>query len=161
MTISKRLSRSDRGANLVEFALIAPFLLLLLFGIVEFAWIFATNIDVKQGAREGARLTAVAESTDTNLVLGAEICSRMGLAGDDATITWVADPTDYGDTSTLEVGDGVVVTVSVPFSTLTGFIDWAFPSSLTSLDSSVEIRIEQDPSGWSDGTYDCASGDFS
>ena len=50
-----------QGANLVEFALIAPFIFVLLFGIVEFAWVFATNPDVKQGAREAARITAVNE----------------------------------------------------------------------------------------------------
>ena len=49
--------RGEKGANLVEFALVMPFLLILLFGIVEFAWVFATNLDVKHGAREGARKT--------------------------------------------------------------------------------------------------------
>ena len=48
---AKRLlrKRGDKGANLVEFAMIAPFLILLLFGIMEFAWVFATNLDVKGG----------------------------------------------------------------------------------------------------------------
>ncbi|MCZ6566869.1 MAG: pilus assembly protein, partial [Actinobacteria bacterium] len=51
--------RGEKRANLVEFAILAPFLILLLFGIIEFAWVFATNLDVKHGAREGARITAV------------------------------------------------------------------------------------------------------
>ena len=40
-------------------ALVAPFLLLLLFGIIEFAWVFGQNLSVTHGAREGARLAAV------------------------------------------------------------------------------------------------------
>lgn len=150
----KRINR-EHGASLVEFAMIAPFLILLLLGVVEFSWVFAQNLDVKHGAREGARLTAVDESGD-NALLGAEICGRMDLVGGEATVTWVADPTDYGNTTTLEVGDGVSVSVATPFSTLTGAIDWAFPTSLTTLDSTVEIRIEQAPT-WSDGSYDCAT----
>jgi len=145
--------RNDRGANLVEFALVMPFLLLLLLGMVEFSWTLATNLDVKQGAREGARLTAVNFPDTGNADLAAEICNRMDLVGDDTAtiITWLGNDTD-GD-GTVEVGEGVTVTVSTPHSTLTGFVDWAF-GALTTLDSTVEIRIEQ-PADWSDGSQNC------
>lgn len=138
----------ERGANLVEFALVAPFLLLLLLGIVEFSWTLATNLDVKQGAREGARLTAVNFPDTGNEDMAAEICNRMDLVGSNpaTTVTWESD-------GTPAVGEGVIVTVSAPHSTLTGFLDWAF-SSLNTLDSTVEIRIEQPPS-WTDGTWNC------
>lgn len=139
----------DRGANLVEFALIAPFLLLLLIGIIEFSFLFAINLDVKHGAREGARITAVDEPTGGNAALTAEICSRMGIVGTAPTgITWTSD-------GTPEVGEGVQVTVSTNnFDTLTGFIDWVFPASLTSIDATVSIRIEQPPT-WVDGEFIC------
>ena len=158
MRMGSRGTKRDRGASLVEFAMIAPFLILLLLGVVEFSWVFAQNLDVKHGAREGARLTAVDDSGN-NAALGAEICGRMDLVGGEATVAWVADPTDYGNAAALEVGDGVSVSVATPFNTLTGFVDWAFPASLTQLDSTVEIRIEQEPT-WSDGSYDCATGIF-
>ena len=140
--------RGEKGANLVEFAILAPFLILLLFGIIEFAWVFATNLDVKHGAREGARITAVNTPDSGNVDLAAEICSRMNIVGSDTatTITWASD-------GTPAVGEGVIVTVSTPLSTLTGIMDWAF-GSLPTLDSTVEIRIEQPPD-WSDGTQNC------
>lgn len=140
--------RNDRGANLVEFALVMPFLLLLLLGMVEFSWTLATNLDVKQGAREGARLTAVNFPGTDNAAMAAEICNRMDLVGDDTAtiITWASD-------GSPDVGEGVTVTVSTPHSTLTGFVDWAF-GALTTLDSTVEIRIEQPPE-WSDGSQNC------
>lgn len=141
----RRLRKADRGANLVEFAMVMPFLLILLIGIVEFSWTLATNIDVKQGAREGARITAV-NTPDTGIAdLADEICNRMDLVGANplTEITWESD-------GTPTVGEGVIVTVSTPHETLTGFMDWAF-GGLTTLESTVEIRIEQPPS-WSDGT---------
>ena len=140
--------RGEKGANLVEFAILAPFLILLLFGIIEFAWVFATNLDVKHGAREGARITAVNTPDTGNVDLAAEICSRMNIVGSDTatTITWASD-------GTPAVGEGVIVTVSTPLSTLTGIMDWAFGSGPT-LDSTVEMRIEQPPD-WSDGTQNC------
>ena len=140
--------RGEKGANLVEFAFIAPLLILLLFGIVEFAWVFATNLDVKHGAREGARITAVNTPDTGNVDLAAEICSRIDLAGSDpaTTVTWASD-------GTPAVGEGVTVTVSTPTSTLTGIMDWAF-AGVGTLDSTVEIRIEQPPD-WSDGTQNC------
>ena len=144
----------DRGANLVEFALLAPFLLLLLFGIIEFAWVFATNLDVKHGAREGARITAVNEPAGGNANLASEICGRMDLAGVSPTsITWLGMDLD-GD-ATIGVGDGVQVTVETnDLDTLTGFLDWAF-AGVGELTSTVEIRIEQRPD-WSDATVTCA-----
>ena len=147
----KRLSKTpngESGASLVEFAMLMPFLLMLLIGIVEFSWTFATDLDVKQGAREGARLAAVNFPDTGEVDMAAEICSRMDLVGSNpaTTITWASD-------GTPAVGEGVIVTVSTPHETLTGFLDWAF-SSITSLESTVEIRIEQPPS-WNDATVNC------
>ena len=140
--------RRERGANLVEFALLAPLLIVLLFGTIEFSWMFATNLDVKHGAREGARITAVNTPDTGNVDLAAEICGRMSLVGSDTatTITWASD-------GTPAVGEGLTVTVSTPLVTLTGIMDWAF-GGLTTLDSTVEMRIEQPPD-WSDGTENC------
>jgi Flp pilus assembly protein TadG len=146
----RRLFRDpgDKGANLVEFAFVAPFLILLLFGIVEFAWVFATNLDVKHGAREGARITAVNTPDTGNVDLAAEICNRMDLVGSNpaTTVTWASD-------GTPAVGEGVIVTVSTPVATLIGLMDWAF-AGVGTLDSTVEIRIEQPPT-WSDGVQNC------
>jgi len=143
----------DRGANLVEFAFVMPFLILLLLGVIEFGWVFATNLDVKHGAREGARITAV-NQPDTGISgIGAEICNRMDIAGVPPTsITWTA--IDLDSNSIIEPGDGVEVTVETnTLNTLSGVIDWVF-GGLSELTSTVEIRIEQDPD-WSDGTYSC------
>lgn len=139
--------KKERGANLIEFALIAPFLIMLLFGIIEFAWVFAQNLDIRHGAREGARLAAVnfpigstdgsvaRNDTDRDALID-EICARMDLA------TGVT--VDLQSPGT--VGGAATATTSAPRDTLTGLMDWAIPPSIV-LSSTVEIRLEQ-PATW-------------
>ena len=143
----------DRGANLVEFAFVMPFLILLVIGIVEFGWIFATNLDVKHGAREGARITVVNQPTGGNASLAAEVCGRMDLAGSDpTTISWQGLELN-GDPG-IGVGDGVQVTVETnELNTLTGILDFFF-TGIGELASTVEMRIEQTPE-FADGTETC------
>jgi Flp pilus assembly protein TadG len=56
----------DRGANLVEFALIMPLLFLLLFGVIEFARLIYGYSTVWNGAREGARYATTVGDTDSD-----------------------------------------------------------------------------------------------
>src|SRR3546814_1386321 len=54
----------QRGAALVEFALIATPLFMILFGTIEFGWAFFQLNDIRHGAREGIRLVAVASDVN-------------------------------------------------------------------------------------------------
>ncbi len=54
-----RLRKNESGQTLVEFALIASLLFLILFGIIEFGRIFHAYLVVTSAAREGARKAAV------------------------------------------------------------------------------------------------------
>jgi Flp pilus assembly protein TadG len=49
----------ERGAAVVELALVTPFLFLLLFGIIDFGRMLNAQITVTEAAREGARATAL------------------------------------------------------------------------------------------------------
>lgn len=144
--------RREQGASLIEFALLAPFLLLLIFGMIEFAWLFSQNLDVRHGAREGARLIAVnypygpdgrpagVTADDQKNAIVAEICSRMDVATNGlVTLQWSTDPVT-GDV----VGGTATAKVDAPANTLTGFLDWAIPATMR-LASEVDIRIEQPP----------------
>lgn len=57
-----RPREDDRGAIVVEFALIVPILLILLFGIIEFGRAYNTQIALQGAAREGARALALGNS---------------------------------------------------------------------------------------------------
>jgi Flp pilus assembly protein TadG len=129
--------RKERGANLVEFAILAPFLILLLFGIIEFAWLFAKNLDVRHGAREGGRLAAT-----NDFVVGPvqDTCSRMDWANSPTTVISV---TRTGN----QIGNDIMVKVDASADTLTGLLDWAIPAG-TRLVSNITVRAEQVPT-WS------------
>lgn len=140
---TKRIKDGDRGASLIEFALLVPLLFLILFGIIEFGWLFSQNLDVRHGAREGVRLAAVnfpegpppnsGARTDANRdALISEICDRMQ----------TADSVQISLTSTGGIGDPAVATVTAVGETLTGFLDFLLPATIN-LDSTVEIRVEQ------------------
>jgi len=51
----------DEGAAAVEFALVLPVLLLLIFGIVDFGRMLNAKITVNEAAREGARAAALVD----------------------------------------------------------------------------------------------------
>ena len=57
--------RSEDGAQLVEFALVLPLLLLVVLGIAEFGFIFQRYEVVTNAAREGARMAVLPGYTDT------------------------------------------------------------------------------------------------
>lgn len=59
-----------RGTASVEFALVLPLLLGLLFGIIEFGFLFKDQLSIQQCAREGARVAAVGR-------LNSEVNSRI------------------------------------------------------------------------------------
>jgi len=55
----------EEGVAAVEMALVMPLLLLLVFGIIEFGFIFNRYITLTHAAREGVRLLAIGESSST------------------------------------------------------------------------------------------------
>ena len=55
----RKLRKSERGAAMVEFAIIAMLFFALIFGIIEFGWIFNGYITLTSAAQEGARLAIV------------------------------------------------------------------------------------------------------
>lgn len=57
-SITQRL-KSERGAELVEFALVFPLLLLVVLGIVDFGFLFQRMEVVTNAAREGARMAVL------------------------------------------------------------------------------------------------------
>lgn len=51
-----RARRAARGQSLVEFAIVLPFLMLLILGAIEFGFIFDNRISLQYASREGARV---------------------------------------------------------------------------------------------------------
>lgn len=155
--VASQRDRSERGASLVEFALVAPLLIVLIFGIIEFGWVFAQVNDVRHGAREGARLAAVEDTWDVSAI-GQEVCDRMDDSGTRPTTVTVGTLVGAGDR-----GSTASVSVTQTYSTLTRLFDPLLAGKL--LTSDIEFRVEQPVNGtatwWATpGTYDCLTGTF-
>lgn len=120
MKMLNMLSRSGRrerlrGAAIVEFAVVAPVLIAILMGIIEYGYVFLVQQTLTNAAREGARI-AVLQSTTSDDPINARIAEIMAAAGIDGyTVTLThADPA--GDPTER-------VEISVPYNSvsLTGF----------------------------------------
>jgi TadE-like protein len=84
-TLSRRLVRrfgDDTGSNMVEAALLTPLLLLLTFGIVDFAMLFTTYLALENGVSQASRYAVTG-----NLVPGLSREASIMQAMRDATPT--------------------------------------------------------------------------
>jgi Flp pilus assembly protein TadG len=132
---ARRGDSKDEGAALVEFAVVSLLLFTLLFGIVEAGWAFNQQLEMRHGAREGARLTAT-NYVGGDAAVAAEVCDRMHFSGDES-VTTVRISTGSA------IGDTATVIVSTPYAGLTGFLDGIFGGA--TLSSEVDVRLEQVP----------------
>jgi Flp pilus assembly pilin Flp len=101
----------DRGAAAVEFALLLPVVLLLLFGIVDFGRALNAQITITQAAREGARLGALGVAPAT--VVTKTQAAATGLSPVPTVNTGTACPVGAA------AGVDAVVIVSYTFTYLT------------------------------------------
>jgi Flp pilus assembly protein TadG len=131
--INKALARDSRGSAAVELVFALPILLLLLFGMVQFGFIFFVWNDMENAAREGARRLAVDDSiseTDAKGIVEAWLVTWPATF----TVTACTIAADTASPSTCTGTDLVFVTVSAPASQvalLGHFFDWFGTNTLT------------------------------
>jgi Flp pilus assembly protein TadG len=100
----RRLRRHDRGQALVEFALVAPILLILILGIVDFARAWNVYQVLTDAGREGTRNSVVDNGSTVaetqNLIINA--ANRAGIQLSPSNIT-VQVGTNSGDATTVTI----------------------------------------------------------
>lgn len=145
MTVRKRVA-SERGAELVEFAIAMPLLLVMMAGIVDFALLFHSFQVTTNAAREGARLAVLpgynANGYATALARVDDFIDAGGASGT-FTRTVVPAPVNIGGGLTQ---NGVIVTVTythdfIFVGPVVGLINGTFANSLTYTTSSA-MRTE-------------------
>lgn len=142
--------RSEEGAELVEFALVVPMLLLVVLGIAEFGFIFQRYEVLTNAAREGARMAVLPNYTTADVQ--ARISAYVATAGVPTaglSLPVVADVT-------IPVGGGrppvnaksVTVTYTHNYMFLGGIGAW-FGSAYTTLPLTAvsAMRTELAPAG--------------
>jgi Flp pilus assembly protein TadG len=156
MMIKTKKERSlshERGAALVEMALVLPLLVFLLFGIIEASWAFAQQNDVRHGAREGARSAAV--DTGDITAVGQAVCDRMDIVNPSEGITVTLTPI----TASGSTGGLATIRVDAGLQELTGFFGALFSGTVSSeIEFRTELPVEGDPAWWNGGApsaYPC------
>jgi len=95
----RRRADSERGASLVEAALVVPLLVLLAFGAAEFGFVFLDFLNVSSAAREGARVgSAVGSGSNADtLMLGAIAEATADLDNSIIEAIWIFEAKANGD----------------------------------------------------------------
>ena len=92
---SKSKLRNEKGASAVEFALVLPIFIMLVFGIFQFGIAFNNWIAITHAAREGARLAAVGQYDEQRVrdsapsvdIQSISVSGQDGAVGDPVTVT--------------------------------------------------------------------------
>lgn len=109
---------SERGAVAVEFAILAPVLVMLLLGIMEFSRAYNAQASLSAAAREGVRVMAI--SNDPNAARSAvqdtAVSLQPGVTGSNIAFKNL----DTGS-ATCAPGNRMTVTITYTLTTMTGF----------------------------------------
>ncbi len=138
----KRPGKRRQGTGLVEFALVAPLLLAIMLGIIDFGLLGRATLTVANAAREGARAASVGQSTSniytrvanagaptlkTNasgqVTNGSIVMQQAVYAGVPVYIAWPADSGSGTDArNSVAPGNYVRITVNCEYRSLTGVL---------------------------------------
>lgn len=131
----RRRARSQRGAELIELALILPLLLFLIGGIVDFGLLFQAFQVVNSAAREGARLAILPGYTETDVQNRvAAYVTAAGLAATPVTTRSVVAIANGGAGAPVSTGYQVEVQYLHTFTLISGLsalVGGALPSTVT------------------------------
>jgi Flp pilus assembly protein TadG len=132
MISPRRAVRSERGAELIEFALVFPLLLFVVLGIIDFGFLFQRMEVVTNAAREGARVAVLPgyDSADVRtrvcdylLAGGVPVNQGTCVAGTDSVVA-VDDDFDIAVSGGTVSGKQVVVTFSHTYTFISGIAGW-------------------------------------
>jgi hypothetical protein len=143
---SFRDHRGERGASLLEFALVLPLFALFAFGVIEFSLAFTDLNGLRNGAREGAR-SAVVASFGTDLS-----CPIRGVTPNDDTKALICRTkarTQLGEDEVrmkldwpqlYRPGDPLTICAQYPVKSFTGMLNGILGGKIQH--AKVEMRIE-------------------
>ncbi|MBA7549814.1 hypothetical protein ES705_42311 [subsurface metagenome] len=127
-----RIIKSEKGVSAVEFALILPLLIMLVFGIVQFGIAYNNYIALTHAAREGARLAAVNMDEIEGIAWFENRIKESAPSVSIESITLSGQDGNIGDSVAVTV-TGEVLNIEIPLA-------GSWPVQLT---STATLRIEQ------------------
>ncbi|HEY8838486.1 MAG TPA: TadE family protein [Dehalococcoidia bacterium] len=136
----RRTVAESNGQAIIEFALLLPLFLLLLFGIIDFGRAYSASVTLTNAAREGARY-GVIQPTNTSGIISRVHTTAGPYNDSNLLVTPSCSPS-------CSSGNDVIVLTNYQFSFITPlagiakfFSGGALPTKLN-LKSSADMRIE-------------------
>ena len=96
--------KNQRGTSTLEFIVVLPCLLIVMFGIIEYGWVFLKASQVNNAARQGVR-AAVRPDADEQEVEDAvaDVMNKAGLSESGYTVEVTGLDSETGDPVEVEV----------------------------------------------------------
>jgi Flp pilus assembly protein TadG len=104
---------SEGGQAFVEFVIVLPLLVLLIFGITQFGLAFRNYLAITDAARVAARAAAVKRTSDPCAAGGA---ARTAIENTVSTGQWAEISSRITCTAGPNVGDQVKITIEYPYT---------------------------------------------
>jgi len=95
--------RRARAAAVVEFAVVLPLLLTILFGIIEYGWVFMVRQTLQTAAREGVRVAILQTSVEPYAAVLSRVTEVMGPTGLSSYEVTMTHATAGDPTETVEI----------------------------------------------------------
>jgi Flp pilus assembly protein TadG len=141
-----RRARTERGAELIELALVLPILLLMFAAVVDFALMFQRFLVVSNAAREGARIAVLPGYTTPDVQNRVTQYVQQGIGDTSVTPTTTVDPVTIDPPGPTPAFPAMKVRVTMthsyilmgPVSGLLGGGSW----STVTLVASSTMRVE-------------------
>lgn len=134
--VSRLYRKKQRGASVVEFAVVAPLFFMLILGIIEFGRVMTVQQVITNAAREGARM-AILDGSSASEVQSWVTDYLKGGHIEGATIE-----IDPSEPSSAGYGAPITVTVSIPISDISWLPSPLFFKGSNSLTASAVMRRE-------------------
>src|SRR5262245_30136891 len=141
-------ARNERGTALVEFALVAPLLFLILFGMMDFGKAFNYWLDENHLAAHGARLAAVNNTAPGNCPDGSTPGSLLAYVkcnGDTSELVNNAQVcVSFPNAGATAATNPVTISVSTNYTWLPIISSVLGGAGTTSITGSATMRLERD-----------------
>jgi hypothetical protein len=154
----RRAPNGERGSALVEFTIVLPILILLVFGVIEFGLAYSNKIALRQGVREAARqgavgnfgpafstgepchLTGVTTASTHIKNLMCQAKNDIGLDRENVRVKVLSGASDFAAAGTFSKTDSIIVCAQSRLESVSGLFAPFLGGSI--LQSKTAIRIE-------------------
>ncbi len=158
-SVTARLAVSHGGAAAVEFAIMLPVIMLMLFAIVDYGFAMFTKMELSSAIRSGAQYAMASPSNNTNIkstVVGStnigdsSISPAYTISSSDVTLAYYCgeDPSstfttysDLTDATTCTSGTFLTLSVSVAYAGFYSSFLNDYANLPVSISSSITVRV--------------------